>query len=159
MQIFRCRGFIPFKSNGAVVQIGCNAGRFSPDHIFSEGTLRHARLMATIHLQHTSPQNDQLQQPVERRSGGRTRGMEERCSAGCTREYGLVLEGGPELSGSSESSDDEELTNMYAPGCESIDMARLTEVQARILHARGRAGGQGTVSGTGSKAPTQALFE
>jgi hypothetical protein len=39
--------------------------------------------------------------------------------------YRLILEDGPDV------SDPEELVNMYAPGCQSLAEARLTEGQAR----------------------------
>jgi hypothetical protein len=56
----------------------------------------------------------------------------------------LFLEDGTELSGSSEGSEPDEATDMNAPGCRSVEEARLTEEHARILHARERSGGHGT---------------
>jgi hypothetical protein len=73
--------------------------------------------------------------------------------------YRLILEDGPELSSSSEGSGDEELTGMYAPNCGSIEAARPTEEQARVLQAQGKAGIQSTVSGTQSTDPIPARFE
>jgi hypothetical protein len=60
-------------------------------------------------------------------------------------------------SDSSEGSEPDELTDMYAPGCGSIGMARLTEEQVRLLRKQGMVGGHGTVSVTGSKAPPPAM--
>jgi hypothetical protein len=55
--------------------------------------------------------------------------------------YRLILEDGPDLSDSSDRTD--ELTNMYASGCQSPQAARLSEAQARLMCLHGRGGDLG----------------
>jgi hypothetical protein len=73
--------------------------------------------------------------------------------------YKLILEDWPDISGSSERSGEEELTGMYAPDCESINTARLTEDRPRLSQARGMARSPDTGSGTVSMDPTAAMFD
>jgi hypothetical protein len=57
-----------------------------------------------------------------------------------------VLEDGPDISGSEESSDHgEEITDGYTPDCPTAEQARISEETMRLLTERGRAGGLGTV--------------